>query len=66
MAKEFLTGIDWQDPLMKHGYSADDKRRSVDWYLEGIQYFLDQNAQQLKDLNKALKKLEKGDDDDEE
>ena len=66
MAKEFLTGIDWQDSLMKHGYSADDKRRSVDWYLEGIQYFLDQNAQQLKDLNKALKKLEKGDDDDEE
>ena len=66
MAKEFLTGIDWQDPLMKHGYSADDKRRSVDWYLEGIQYFLDQNAQQLKDLNKALKKLEKGDDDAEE
>lgn len=66
MAKEFLTGIDWQDPLMKHGYSDDNKRRSVDWYLEGIQYFLDQNAQQLKDLNKALKKLEKGDDDDEE
>lgn len=66
MAKEFLTSIDWQNPLMKHGYSDDDKRRSVDWYLEGIQYFLDQNAQQLKDLNKALKKLEKGDDDDEE
>lgn len=66
MAKEFLTSIDWQNPLMKHGYSDDDKRRSVDWYLEGIQYFLDQNAQQLKDLNKALKKLEKGEDDDEE
>lgn len=66
MAKEFLTSIDWQNPLMKRGYSDDDKRRSVDWYLEGIQYFLDQNAQQLKDLNKALKKLEKGENDDEE
>jgi hypothetical protein len=66
MAKKFLTSIDWQNPLMKHGYSDDDKRRSVDWYLERIQYFLDQNAQQLKDLNKALKKLEKGDDYDEE
>lgn len=66
MAKEFLTSADWQDPLMKHGYSSENKYQSVDWYLDGIQYFLDLNAQQLKDLNKTLKKLEKGGDDDEE
>ena len=66
MAKEFLSSNDWQDPLMKHGYSDDNRRDSVDWYLDGIQYFLDQNSQKLKDLNKTLKQLEKGDDDDEE
>lgn len=63
-AKVFLTIIDWQNPLIRHGYSGDDTRYSVDWYLEGIQYFLDQNTQKLKDLNKTLEKLEKGGDDD--
>ena len=62
MARAFLTGNTWHDPRMRHGYS-EDKAFSVDWYLEGIQYFLEKNAQDLKNVNAALKQLEKGDDD---
>lgn len=51
---------------MRHGYSEGSPEESVDWYLEGIQYYMDRNTQQLKDDNKTLKKLEQGDDDDEE
>ena len=65
MAKGFLNGIDWRSPLMKHGYSDDNRRNSVDWYVEGIDFFLDRNVQALDDLNKKLKTLEKGDDDEE-
>ena len=61
MAREFLMRAEWQSPLMKHGYSSDDKRCSVEWYLRWIGKFLDENEQKLKDLNKALKTLENGD-----
>ena len=66
LGREFLTRTTWQDPLMRHGYSEGSPEESVDWYLEGIQYYMDRNTQQLKDLNKTLKKFEQGDDDDEE
>ena len=65
MARDFLSNDTWADPLMKRGYSSDDKFESADWYLEAIQFFMDQNAQALKDLNKALKNLENGDGDEE-
>lgn len=65
MARSFLAGRKWCDPLMKHGYSTEDRAGSVDWYLEGVQYLLEQNAQKLKDINAALKQIEKGDNDEE-
>lgn len=63
MLRGFLQEREWRDPMMKSGYGDDGRKWSVEWYLEAIQYFLDQNAQALKDLNAALKKLESGDDD---
>ncbi len=65
MARTFLTTRKWGNPCIRHGYGADDKRGSVEWYLEGVQFFLDQNAQKLKDINAVLKQLEKGDEDEE-
>lgn len=64
MARSFLRDEPWQNPRMQNGYGEGQDSGSVDWYLEAIQYFLDQNAQKLKDLNKALRSLE-GDDDEE-
>lgn len=66
MLRSFLEDGGWRNPMIQHGYGDGSRSGSVDWYLEGIRFFLDQNAQQLKDLNKALRTLEKGDDDDEE
>ena len=66
MAKQFLNSITWCSPLMKHGYSDENRRYSVEWYVDGVDYFLDKNTQALNDLNKKLKTLEKGDEDDEE
>lgn len=64
LARSFLTEVKWQNPLMQHGYKYKDgeKDESVDLYLEGIQELLDQNAQKLKNLDKYLKRLESGDD----
>jgi len=62
MARSFLTGHTWHDPRMRCG-DADDNWCSVNWYLDAIAYWLDQNAQKLKDVNAALKQLEKGDED---
>lgn len=64
LARTFLTEVEWQDPLMRHGYGEDedDRRFSVDWYQRNIQELLDCNAQKLKNLNKDLKRLESGDD----
>lgn len=66
MLRAFLEEGAWRNPMIQHGYEDGNRSGSVDWYLEGIRFYLDQNAQQLKDLNKALRTLEKGDDDDEE
>lgn len=65
MARSFLTTRKWRNPCIRHGHGADDRRGCVEWYLEGIQFFLDQNAQKLKDINAKLKQLEKGDEDEE-
>lgn len=62
MARFFLTKRDWHDPCIKHGYVY-DKWNCVDGYLDIIEYWLDQNEQKLKDVNAALKRLEKGDED---
>lgn len=63
MARRFLSENDW-NPLMKQGYSdSQTEPGCVNWYLETIQCFLDQNAQNLKDLDKALKTLEGKDED---
>lgn len=62
LARSFLTEVEWQNPLMRHGYSEEDRAFSVDWYLEKIQELIDRNAQKLKNLNKSLKRLESGDD----
>lgn len=66
MLRSFLQDESWVDSMIKSGYGDGNRAGSVDWYLEGIRYFLDQNTQKLKDLNKILRSLEKGDDDDEE
>lgn len=66
LARGFLKGTNWCSPLMEHGYSDDDQQNSVDGYIEGIDYFLDRNSQAIKDLNKKLKTLENGEEDDEE
>lgn len=65
MARSFLRDETWQNPCLQSGYNDDLSAGSVDWYLEAIQFFIDQNAQKLKDLNKALRNLEGGDDDEE-
>ena len=64
MARAFLEDVVWQDPRMRKGDES-GTRGSVDWFQEQIQFFLDANAQALKNLNKALNDLEKGDDDEE-
>lgn len=63
MAKKFIMNEDWATPLILHGSSEIDRRKSIDGYLEAIQYFLDQNEQGLKDLNKGFKNLEGEDED---
>ena len=62
MARTFLTGHDWHDPRMRRS-DGNDSWGSVNWYLDAITFWLDQNAQKLKDINAALKNLEKGDED---
>ena len=64
MGRAFLEGVAWQDPRMRKGDES-GTRGSVDWFQEQIELFLDANAQALKNLNKALNDLEKGDDDEE-
>lgn len=62
LLRDSLRKNDW-NPLMRHGYSREDRKFSVDWYLDGIQYFIDQNNQELSNLNKGFKTMEGNDDD---
>lgn len=56
----------WDAPQMLNGYSKDDRNGSIEWYREGAQYFTDLMNQKLKDLNKEIEFIEKGDDEDED
>lgn len=66
MLRSFLQEESWLNPMIKSGYGDGSRGGCVEWYLEGIKFFLDQNAQNLKDLNKRIRILEKGDEDDED
>mgnify|MGYP003336114791 CR=1 FL=1 len=65
-ARRFLTGISWSSPQLINGYSSDDIRYSVKWYGNGVDYFTDLMNQKLKDFNRSIEELERGEDDDEE
>lgn len=68
LAKGVLRDNAWDAPQILSGYSKDDsdRRGSVEWYLEGVQYFMDLMNQKLKDLNKEIEEIEKGGNDDED
>ena len=51
---------------MVNGYSTDNIRESVKWYRNGIQYFTDLMNQMLKDFNKLMEQIEKGEDDEDD
>lgn len=63
-AQKFLNDQSWDAPQVVNGYDG-DLRESVSWYREGCKYFTDLMNQKLKDLNKGINEIEKGDDDDE-
>ena len=66
IARSVLAESDWDAPQVLNGYSKDDRRGSVEWYLEGVQYFMDLMNQKLKDLNKKIESIEKGDGDEDD
>ena len=66
IARSVLAESDWDAPQVLNGYSKDDRRGSVEWYLEGVQYFMDLMNQKLKDLNKEIESIEKGDGDEDD
>ena len=63
-ARSFLTGRTWDAPQIQKGY-GDDLSGSVDAYCNSIARGIDLMNQKMKDLNKDIKDIEKGDDDDE-
>ena len=63
-ARTFVSGRPWNAPQIEKGYD-DDPRDSVNAYREVISSCIDLMNQEMKNLNKTLKELEKGDDDDE-
>ena len=63
-AQSFLTGRTWDVPQMQKGY-GDNLSGSVDAYRNSIARGIDLMNQKMKDLNKDIKEIEKGDDDDE-
>ena len=65
-AQSFLAETSWESPNMINGYSSDDVRESIKWYCNGIQYFMDLMNQMLKDFNKLMEQIEKGDDDEDD
>lgn len=65
-AQSFLAETSWESPNMINGYSSDNVRESIKWYRNGIQYFVDLMNQMLKDFNKLMEQIEKGDDDEED
>ena len=63
IAQSVLSEGPWDAPQVLNGYSKDDRNGSIEWYREGIQYFTDLMNQKLKDLNKEIESIEKGDSD---
>ena len=63
-AQSFLRGRTWDAPQMQSGYG--DEGGGVDAYSKIITRGIDLMNQRMKDLNKDIKELEKGDDDDED
>ena len=63
IAHSVLSEGPWDAPQVLNGYSKDDRNGSIEWYREGIQYFTDLMNQKLKDLNKEIESIEKGDSD---
>jgi len=66
IAQTFLSEVQWDSPNMVNGYSPDNIRESVKWYRNGIQYFMDLMNQMLKDFNKLMDEIEKGDNDEDD
>ena len=56
----------WDAPQVLSGYSKDDRNGCVEWYREGILFFTDLMNQKLKDLNKEIDAIEKGDNDEDD
>lgn len=65
-AQSVLNEGPWDAPQVLNGYSRDDRNGSIEWYREGVQFFMDLMNQKLKDLNKEIEQIEKGDEDDED
>lgn len=63
-ARSVLKEGPWDAPQVLSGYSKEDRYGCVEWYQDGVQYFIDLMNQKLNDLNKEIEAIEKGDTDD--
>lgn len=61
-AQTFLAGRSWDAPQIEKGYD-DDTSESIQVYRNVILKFIDLLNQEMKNLNKTLKELEEGNDD---
>ena len=64
LARQYLDDNKWEAPQVAKGYPDDNNRGSVAWYGDIVRRATDLMNQKLKDLNKDLKELEEGDEDD--
>ena len=65
-AQSVLNEGPWDAPQVLNGYSKDDRNGSIEWYRDGVQFFTDLMNQKLKDLNKEIEAIEKGDNDEDD
>ena len=68
IAQSVLSEGPWDAPQILNGYGNDswEKSGSVEWYRQRIQGFVDLMNQKLKDLNKEIETIEKGDSDEDD
>jgi hypothetical protein len=68
IAQSVLSEGPWDAPQILNGYGSDswEKSGSVEWYRQRIQGFVDLMNQKLKDLNKEIETIEKGDSDEDD
>ena len=68
IAQSVLSEGPWDAPQILNGYGNDswEKSGSVEWYRQRIQGFVDLMNQKLKDLNKEIEIIEKGDSDEDD